>query len=343
MNAVLMAVILTALTSFIGAFAMIRLSEVLGFTDLPNERSLHSRATPRAGGIGFALTVPITTAATIAMSAAGLRGTILRLLIAAAALAVVGLADDRWSLPVAIRLLVQFAAAGIVVYACGLSFRHGITSLAATIWIVALTNIYNFMDGIDGIAGAQALVASSCIAVVAARQNRPEVAIAMLLIAAGVSGFLVLNWPPARIFMGDVGSTFLGFSFGAWSLFGSTGPRGGLTLLVWIAALSPFLFDGIYTLLCRTLWGETLYRAHRSHLYQRLVQAGWTHRKTTLLYVALAAWSDVWIVLHYVNGVGSTTLTFAIAVAPVILLPVLVKLSSKVPLQDRHKRNAMNG
>jgi UDP-N-acetylmuramyl pentapeptide phosphotransferase/UDP-N-acetylglucosamine-1-phosphate transferase len=165
---------------------------------------------------------------------------------------------------------------------------------------------------------------------VAARVGRIDVAIGMTMLAAGATGFLALNWPPARIFMGDVGSTFLGFSFGAWALVTVTGASGGLTPLVWIVALFPFLFDGTYTLLRRVLRGEPVYRAHRSHLYQRLVQTGWTHRGTTLLYAVLAVWSSMWMVLHYGYGIGSPLLTFAVAVAPVILLPMLVRMSSEV-------------
>src|SRR5262249_46483873 len=118
--AVLSMVVLTAVTSLVVALGMTRFSAVLGFTDLPNERSLHSRVTPRAGGIGFALAVPGATAGTIAMSTDGLSGPILTLLLTSVALAVIGLADDRWNLPVALRLLAQLAAAAIVVQACGL-------------------------------------------------------------------------------------------------------------------------------------------------------------------------------------------------------------------------------
>jgi UDP-N-acetylmuramyl pentapeptide phosphotransferase/UDP-N-acetylglucosamine-1-phosphate transferase len=152
----------------------------------------------------------------------------------------------------------------------------------------------------------------------------------MTILAAGAAGFLALNWPPARIFMGDVGSTFLGFSFGAWALVAMPGGSGGLPPLLWIVALFPFLFDGTYTLLRRMLRGEPFYRAHRSHLYQRLVQAGWTHRRTTLLYATLAAWSSMWMLLHYGYGIGSPLLAFVAAVAPVTLLPILVRMSSEV-------------
>jgi Fuc2NAc and GlcNAc transferase len=309
---------------------LIRYSVVLGFTDVPNDRSLHTKSTPWAGGLGFALTVPALTAVAINVRSGGVQAPIAALLAATLGLALVGLADDRWNIPAALRLVAQTAAAAVVVSVVGIPLPHAVGMAVAIVTIVAITNIYNFMDGIDGLAASQAVVAASAIAIVAARAGRTDVAVGMTMLAAGAAGFLGLNWPPARIFMGDVGSTFLGFSFGAWALVAMTGARGRLTPLVWIAALFPFLFDGTYTLLRRVLRREPFYQAHRSHLYQRLVQAGWTHRKTTLLYATLAAWSSVWTVLHNGYGIGSPLLTFAAAVAPVTFLPIFVRMSTEV-------------
>jgi UDP-N-acetylmuramyl pentapeptide phosphotransferase/UDP-N-acetylglucosamine-1-phosphate transferase len=322
--ALVITAVLTAATSFLAALAMTRFSARLGFTDLPNERSLHSRVTPRAGGVGFAIAVPIATAGTIAIAAGGLSAPILTFLLASLAIALVGLADDRWNLPVALRLLVQLAAAMVVVKACGLSFVHGLVGAVATIAIVAVTNIYNFMDGIDGIAGAQAVVAASCMALVASIQGRLEIAVAMWMMAAGVSGFLVLNWPPARIFMGDVGSTFLGFSFAGWSLLGARYGSPTIPIWAWALALSPFLFDGSYTLARRLLRGDPVHRAHRTHVYQRLVRGGWSHRRTTCLYALLAAWAGGWVIL---SGAAGTAPAVAIVVTavPLFALPVMVQ------------------
>jgi Fuc2NAc and GlcNAc transferase len=320
----------TALIAFLVALALIQYSAVLGLTDRPNARSLHTKSTPRAGGLGFAVAAPAVTALAVAARSGSVNAPIATLLAAAPSLALVGLADDRWNIPAAVRLIAQTAAAIIVVWVAGKSLPHVVEMAIAVVAIVAVTNIYNFMDGIDGLAASQAVIAASAIAIVAGRAGQIDVAIGMTILAAGAAGFLALNWPPARIFMGDVGSTFLGFSFGAWALVAMPGGSGGLTPLLWIVALFPFLFDGIYTLLRRMLLGEPFYRAHRSHLYQRLVQAGWTHRRTTLLYATLAAWSSMWMVLHYGYGIGSPLLAFVAAVAPVTLLPIFVRMSSEV-------------
>ena len=324
---VLTAVVLTAGISFVAALLMTRFSAVLGFTDLPNERSLHTRVTPRAGGVGFALVVPSATAATLAVSPGGLTAPIATLLVASVTIALVGLADDRWNLPITLRLLAQLVAATIVVQVSGLSFAHEIGAAVATIAIVGVTNIYNFMDGIDGLAGSQALIASSCLAVLGFLQGRPQIEIAMLLLAAGVAGFLALNWPPARIFMGDVGSTFLGFSFSAWAVIGVGEGSPGSDVWEWAAVLSPFLFDGIYTLVKRIFRGESVYRAHRDHLYQQLVRGGWSHRRTTGLYALVAIWAGVWVVISGVRSVNAVA-DLVVAMAPLCALPLIVRGAS---------------
>jgi UDP-N-acetylmuramyl pentapeptide phosphotransferase/UDP-N-acetylglucosamine-1-phosphate transferase len=145
------------------------------------------------------------------------------------------------------------------------------------------------MDGIDGLATSQAIVAGVAIAVAATAVANPLVAIGAGLLAAASAGFLLSNLPPARLFMGDVGSTFLGFSFAGLSLLGNLGVGGGrLPVEFGLVVLAPFLFDGLLTLARRILRGERWYAAHRSHYYQRLVQGGLSHAQVTGLYAGLA-------------------------------------------------------
>jgi UDP-N-acetylmuramyl pentapeptide phosphotransferase/UDP-N-acetylglucosamine-1-phosphate transferase len=153
-------------------------------------------------------------------------------------------------------------------------------------WLVAFTNAYNFMDGIDGMAGGQALIAGAGWAAIAWLRGSPESALAGLIIAAASCGFLIYNWHPAKVFLGDAGSSLLGFLFAALPL---TVPApdwsalAGGALLGWL-----FLFDTGLTLARRLLRGEDVLAAHRSHMYQRLILTGMTHQSVALKYMLLA-------------------------------------------------------
>jgi UDP-N-acetylmuramyl pentapeptide phosphotransferase/UDP-N-acetylglucosamine-1-phosphate transferase len=323
-----------AAVSFLAAEAMRRSSHRLGFTDAPNERSSHSAPTPRAGGVGFALAVPAIGA--LALSAAGATIDVpsRALLVASAALAVVGLADDRWGLPAGVRLVAQLAAASAVAAAGGalrevaipglFSFTLGPMAIPVTVaWLVALTNIYNFMDGIDGLAATQAIVAAGSIAVIAVCLGHAQLAAALLVLCGGALGFLLLNLPPARVFMGDVGSTFLGFTMAGWSVLGThlTPP---VPLVAWVAVLSPFLFDSATTLVRRLWRGERIHEAHRTHMYQRLVARGWPHGRTTLLYGSLAVVSCAFAIVASCTAGGAGPVLWALALLPPLAIPAVV-------------------
>jgi len=145
------------------------------------------------------------------------------------------------------------------------------------------------MDGIDGLAALQAIVAGGALAIAGLMLENPLIGAAGGLLAAATAGFLVYNLPPARLFMGDIGSTFLGFSLAGLTLLGGVGVGGGrLPIEFGIVVLAPFLFDSVATLARRLLRGERWYAAHRSHYYQRLVQSGLSHAQVTILYTALA-------------------------------------------------------
>ena len=142
-----------------------------------------------------------------------------------------------------------------------------------------MVNLYNFMDGIDGIAGVEATMAGAVGAMLSWYTGLPSIAVCAAVVAAGAAGFLVWNRPPAKIFMGDVGSGVLGFFFAVIALASET--RGGPPLIVWAGLLGVFIVDATATLVRRVLHGEKWYSAHRSHAYQRAVQAGWSHARVT--------------------------------------------------------------
>jgi UDP-N-acetylmuramyl pentapeptide phosphotransferase/UDP-N-acetylglucosamine-1-phosphate transferase len=181
------------------------------------------------------------------------------------------------------------------------------------LWMVALTNAYNFMDGIDGIAGIQAIVAGLGWVVIGAIAGLADAVVLGLLLTAGVAGFLVYNWPPARVFMGDAGSGFLGFSFAAIPLIA---PEHGPHLLLSAALLTwPFLFDTSFTLIRRVRRRENIFAAHRTHLYQRLTVTGLSHARVTALYGVLG-------VLGAGGAIALATAPPGVALLPAVVVPV---------------------
>ena len=245
--------------------------------DHPNERSLHARPIPRVGGLAiFATAVPA-----LLLLQWSLLGTLL-----AAALAALSFLDDRSSLPIAAR----FGAHAIAATGFVLIVLSDVPPLAAPLLIVSvmwMTNLYNFMDGSDGLAGGMALFGFGTYAVGAWLGGDIGLALACATLAACGAAFLLFNFHPARVFMGDAGSVPYGFLAGAIGLQGWNAALWPLWFPV--LAFSPFVVDASVTLARRILRGEKFWRPHRSHYYQRLVQLGWGHRRTALAEYALMA------------------------------------------------------
>jgi UDP-N-acetylmuramyl pentapeptide phosphotransferase/UDP-N-acetylglucosamine-1-phosphate transferase len=212
-------------------------------------------------------------------------------------LALVGLAEDLLrEISVAVRLGVQIAAAGIVALHTGgltqvplpapLDFDLGpFAFLVTVLWIVSVTNIYNFLDGIDGFAALQAVVAGLAIALLGGDARSLVLGV---VVSGSCLGFLVHNWYPAKVFMGDVGSYLLGFLFAVMPLLGPPQDRPRSVLAI-VFCLWLFLFDGVYTILRRVVRGERIWKPHRKHLYQRLVGTGLRHDRVVLPVLATAA------------------------------------------------------
>jgi UDP-N-acetylmuramyl pentapeptide phosphotransferase/UDP-N-acetylglucosamine-1-phosphate transferase len=264
---------------------------------VPNERSLHDHPMPQGGGIGI---VVITLAGFLVYAARiqeWTRGATLAFLLGAVVIAAISWVDDLRTLPVALRLIAHGIAAVVVILGVGTwqelslpllgEIDLGWLGIVITfVWIVGLTNAYNFMDGIDGIAGSQAVAAGLGWAILGWLGDQHLVGVLGLLLASTCLGFLGHNWPPARIFMGDVGSAFLGYSLAFLPVVAAQdAPRYMVAgvLLVW-----PFIFDTVFTFIRRLMKGENVLSAHRSHLYQRLILSGYSHRYVTLLYILLA-------------------------------------------------------
>ena len=238
--------------------------------DVANARSLHAGAIPRTGGIAIALAV------TGSLLLSGTPGIPVAIALPAAGLFVLSLADDWRSLPVAPRLFGHLLAAAATVWGLGLPWPVALLVVPALVW---MTNLYNFMDGADGLAGGMAAIGFTTYALVAWPQA-PGLAAASLAVAGAAAGFLVFNFPPARVFLGDAGSVPLGFLAGS---LGLAGWQAGLwTPWFPVLVFLPFIADATLTLLRRAIRGERIWQAHREHIYQRLALAGWAGRRLTL-------------------------------------------------------------
>jgi UDP-N-acetylmuramyl pentapeptide phosphotransferase/UDP-N-acetylglucosamine-1-phosphate transferase len=254
--------------------------------DTPNHRSLHTSPVPRIGGLAL---VPAFLLSWLWLPE---RSVVLSLLIAL--LALLSYLDDRSGLPVMLRLLVQLAAAALFV-ALKLDLHSVAWGVAAVLWIVWCTNLYNFMDGADGLAGGMALFGFSAFGFAAFNAGNINLSLICFSAAAASAGFLLFNFAPAKIFMGDAGSIALGFLVGALGLSGWQMNAWPLWFPVFV--FSPFILDATVTLLKRLLRGERVWQAHHDHYYQRLVRMGWSHRRLALCEYALMAVCGVFAAL----------------------------------------------
>jgi Fuc2NAc and GlcNAc transferase len=263
-----------------------------GLIDVPNERSSHVTPTPRGGGLAI---VVVTLSGAVVLAGTGvLRSAVAVAVLGGALVAWVGWLDDRRGVPAAIRVLAHFAAAAWALWWLGgmpmLIVGRESVSLGAFGWLLAAVaivwavNLTNFMDGIDGLAGTEAATVSLTAAALLAAAD-PGVAALAAVTGAAALGFLGWNWQPARVFMGDVGSGFLGYLLAVLGVASEN--HGTLPVGIWILLYMVFAVDGTITLLRRAARGERWYAAHRSHAYQRAAQAGWSHARITLAVFAL--------------------------------------------------------
>ena len=242
--------------------------------DRPNQRSLHTLPVPRIGGIAI---ICATLIAWSFMGGESRRG----LMAVTAILAVTSYIDDWKGLPVLLRLAVHgMAAAGSVMFGLVDSVQDIWIATGLVLYTVWMTNANNFMDGADGLAGGMALFGFSAYGLAACAAEAEAMAAISFSVAAAAGGFLLFNFPPAKVFMGDAGSIPLGFLA---AVLGIMGWRQDLWPL-WFPALvfSPFLVDASVTLVRRIWRGERFWQAHREHYYQRLIRMGWGHRRTAL-------------------------------------------------------------
>lgn len=241
--------------------------------DHPNERSLHQQPVPRTGGIGVAAGIAVSVPLVSPIEW-------WPLWLGAALLVGVSFVEDLAGLSILGRLAAHFLAAGALVsglLAQGLEWGWAAVVIVPVVWMI---NLYNFMDGMDGLAGGMAVVGFGFLALLSWVGQHQPLMLVSASIAAAAGGFLLFNLHPARIFLGDAGSTTLGFLAAG---LGLTGWHYGVwSLWVPLLVFSPFIVDASVTLARRLMRGEKFWQAHRSHYYQRLVLSGWSHRRTAL-------------------------------------------------------------
>lgn len=328
------------ITLFVSAFAL-SIAGVAAFRrfgvsrrmlDVPNERSSHTVPTPRGGG------VVIVAACLMLYIAAGLVSAAIAInwyfIAGAVLIAAVSWLDDLRDLPAWVRFLAHSLAAAIVIAGVGpipgivlpgfvyFEFGAAASYLVTFLWIAWLINAYNFMDGIDGIAGSQAVAAGVAWAAIAAWSGDLGIYLFAGVVVFANLGFLYFNWSPARVFMGDVGSAFLGYAFAAMPLLAQKADDRPLLLAAAITFVWLFLFDTVLTFVRRLFRREKVWTAHRQHLYQRVVVAGgWSHSAASLLYSALTGLVAVAFIAHFIlRGIGAALLVFIYTVAAIAVV-----------------------
>jgi Fuc2NAc and GlcNAc transferase len=297
--------------------------------DIPNARSSHSIPTPRGGGV--AIVVSFLTALSVCVLTGVLpQGQFIGLFGAGIAVALIGFADDHGHIAARWRLLGHFAAAIWILICLGglapldvFGFKVDLGwfgAVLASIYLVWVLNLYNFMDGIDGIAGAVAICVTVAGAILYWLCGFTQEVWAPLLLASACAGFLVWNFPPAKIFMGDAGSGFLGIVLAGMALqAGWVEPH---LFWSWLILMGVFIVDATYTMLHRLIRGEKVYEAHRSHAYQYASRQHLSHKKVTVAVILInVLWLTplaFWVGKGGMDGVSGLLLAYL----PLIVLAI---------------------
>jgi len=288
---------------------------VLYRVDEPNLRSLHQQPTPLNGGIAILVAYFINSLALSGLSVFFFP--IIWIIISCLSIAIVSFIDDCYTISALPRLIIHFLAALLFLWQTDLwltqlpflswDMPNSLKIIISLLFIVWMVNLYNFMDGMDGFAGGMAVIGFGTFALLGGLSQQWLFMYFNLLLVMACSGFLLFNFPPAQIFMGDVGSSSLGFLAATFSLWGEH-----LHIFpLWIALLifSPFIVDATITLLKRLVRKEKFWLPHKSHYYQRLVQLGWGHKRTVLWeYSLMFACSISAIIAIKLPPIGQLTL-----------------------------------
>jgi Fuc2NAc and GlcNAc transferase len=335
--------------TYFGVWVFRRWSSRREIFDIPNERSSHTEPTLRGGGV---IIVIICLFAFLILSIFSGQQIIWSYLIGALIVSIVSLFDDVKTISPFWRFLCHSLAAGMVIWQVQgfdklLIPFYGIVqtgfggNVIAFLWIVWLINAYNFMDGIDGIAASQAVTAGIGWLLIGVLYNFDQIGLYGGVVAFSALGFLIHNWQPAKIFMGDVGSAFLGFTFAVFPLLNRERIENPVLdgYLPWIAGFLVwfFVFDAVLTLIKRMLRGEKIWQAHREHLYQRLVIAGISHSTVTTIYTVCSGIITAGLIFALKNIKYFELIVFTIVIFESIILLIIGRkfhLNQEQTIQD---------
>lgn len=308
-----------------------------GFVDRPVARSMHTEPKPYLGG----LAIFIAFAAAV-LAGGGLKEPkVLGILTGGAMIVALGVVDDRIRLSAKVKLLGQIVAAAILVYGFHLKIEYivnpltgrfvqfGLWSGPLTIfWLIAFTNIINLIDGLDGLAAGISSIASLTLLFVAIQQHFGGAIVLTAALAGAAIGFLRYNFNPAKIFMGDAGAMFLGFTLAAVSAHGVLKTTATVGILVPVLALALPIFDTAFAIVRRLATGRSIGEADKDHLHHRLLRMGLSHRNTVLVMWAISAWLGLSAV-----AVSEVSLLEAIVIMGIVLLGIIFG-AKKIGLLD---------
>ncbi|MEE9268798.1 MAG: hypothetical protein V3V49_00895 [Candidatus Krumholzibacteria bacterium] len=298
------------IVSYVGTVLLLRIRLRNAFVDVPNERSSHETPKPRLGGIAIvgAFTVVYLVLLTVRPGMTAYLPLVLGGLLVFGA----GVMDDRRSLPVYVRFLAQGLAVTLLIVA-GHYVDHIFLPLVGTLelgplaipftalFVLASINFYNFVDGVDGLAAGSAFIVATFLALIAYMLGHIPLALVCVVLAGSAVGFLQFNFPPSRLFMGDSGSTFLGFVFAGVAIMGN-GLSPEIPFFIPVLMLSSLFLDAGLTLVKRALKGEKIFQPHHTHYYQRLLSLGLNHKQVTVLEYALTILLGVSALIFFKAG-----------------------------------------
>lgn len=282
---------------------VIALAAKTGAMDAPDARKVHKKPIPRIGGIGiyFAFMVGALSVLAFAELSGEVRTELAGLLVSGSLIVLIGIIDDYKNLPAKVKLLGQIAAACVLVFVFDVRidfitdpfgdyiFLEALAAPATIFWLVGLTNTVNLIDGLDGLAAGVSMIASVTICLVALQQDIALVAMLTAALAGAAIGFLYYNFNPARIFMGDSGSMFLGFMLAGISVIGAVKSAATIALIVPILALGLPILDTAFAIVRRYRGGVPIFKPDKGHLHHRLLDLGFTQRQAVLLMYVISA------------------------------------------------------
>lgn len=315
---------------------VILLAAKTGAMDTPDARKVHKKPIPRIGGIGIyaAFMVAMLSVLSFVDVTAEVKTEIIGLMVGGSLIVLVGVIDDYKNLPAKVKLVGQIIAAAVLVIAFDVRidfitdpfgdyiYTEWLAVPLTIFWIVGLTNTVNLIDGLDGLAAGVSTIAAVTIMLVALQQSIMLVAVLTAALAGAAFGFLYYNFNPARIFMGDSGSMFLGFMLAGISVIGAVKSAATIALIVPILALGLPILDTTFAIVRRYRGGVPIFKPDKGHLHHRLLDLGFTQRQAVLLMYVISA-------LLGLSAVALTEVSNQLAIIIVCVVVVVVLLGAK--------------